>query len=36
MMLTATSELAPGQWVDLALSNVVGMRGIVLLVTFQR
>ena len=32
MMLTATSELAPGQWVDLALSNVVGMRGIVLLV----
>jgi len=32
MMLTATSELAPGQWVDLALSNVVGMRGIVLLI----
>lgn len=32
MMLTATAELAPGQWVDLALSNVVGMRGIVLLV----
>ena len=32
MMLTATSELAPGQWVDLALSNVVGMQGIVLLV----
>ena len=32
MMLTATSELAPGQWVDLALSNVVGMKGIVLLV----
>jgi len=32
MMLTATSELAPGQWVDLALSNVVGMRGILLLV----
>jgi fucose permease len=32
MMLTTTSELAPGQWVDLALSNVVGMRGIVLLV----
>jgi fucose permease len=32
MMLTATAELAPGQWVDLALSNVVGMRGILLLV----
>tara|TARA_B100000315_G_scaffold255896_1_gene300398 strand:+ start:32 stop:694 length:663 start_codon:yes stop_codon:yes gene_type:complete len=32
MMLTTTSELAPGQWVDLALSNVVGMQGIVLLV----
>jgi fucose permease len=32
MMLTAASELAPGQWVDLALSRVVGMRGILLLV----
>ena len=32
MMLTATSELAPGQWVDLALSNVVGMQGIILLI----
>jgi len=32
MMLTATSELAPGQWVDLTLSNVVGMQGILLLV----
>jgi MFS family permease len=32
MMLTATSELAPGQWVDLALSNVVGMQGIIILV----
>ena len=32
MMLTATSELAPGQWVDLALSNVVGMQGIIVLV----
>ena len=32
MMLTVTSELAPGQWVDLALSNVVGMKGILLLV----
>jgi len=32
MFLTAASELAPGQWVDLALSKVVGMRGILLLV----
>src|SRR5262249_1622425 len=32
MMLTVASELAPGQWVDLALSRVVGMHGIVLLV----
>ena len=32
MMLTVASELAPGQWVDLALSRVVGMRGILLLV----
>jgi len=32
MMMTATSELAPGQWVDLALSNVVGMQGIILLI----
>jgi MFS family permease len=32
MMLTVASELAPGQWVDLALSRVVGMQGIVLLV----
>jgi len=32
MMLTATTELAPGQWVDLALSHVVGMQGILLLV----
>ena len=32
MMMTATSELAPGQWVDLTLSNVVGMQGIILLV----
>ena len=32
MMLTAATELAPGQWVDLALSRVVGMRGILLLV----
>ena len=32
MMLTATTELAPGQWVDVALSNMVGMPGIVVLV----
>ena len=32
MMLTASSELAPGQWVDFALSRIVGMRGILLLV----
>ncbi len=32
MFLTAASELAPGQWVNLALSNIVGMQGILLLV----
>lgn len=32
MMLTVAAELAPGQWVDLALSRVVGMRGILLLI----
>ncbi len=32
MMLTVASELAPGQWVELALSRVVGMHGIILLV----
>lgn len=32
MFLTATAELAPGQWVNISLSNVVGMQGIVLLV----
>ena len=32
MFLTATSELAPGQWVNISLSNVVGMQGIILLV----
>ncbi|MCI4591684.1 MFS transporter [Sphingobium sp. BYY-5] len=32
MFLTASSELAPGQWIDVALSNRVGMRGILLLV----
>ncbi|MEM0929518.1 MAG: MFS transporter [Pseudomonadota bacterium] len=32
MILTSATELAPGQWVDVALSEVVGMRGILLLV----
>jgi MFS family permease len=32
MFLTATSELAPGQWVNISLSNIVGMQGIILLV----
>ncbi len=32
MFLTAATELAPGQWVDLALSRTVGMPGILLLV----
>src|SRR3546814_9385426 len=32
MFRTAASELAPGQWIDVALSNRVGMRGILLLV----
>ena len=32
MLLTSATELAPGQWVDVALTNVVGMRGILLLV----
>lgn len=32
MFMTASTELVPGQWVDLALSEVVGMRGILLLV----
>jgi hypothetical protein len=32
MMGTVTTELAPGQWVDLALTNVVGMPGIWVLV----
>ena len=29
---TVTAELAPGQWVDLALTNVVGMPGIWVLI----
>ena len=32
MFLTAASELAPGQWVDLALTRTVQMQGILLLV----
>lgn len=32
MFLTAASELAPGQWVDMALTRTVGMQGIWLLV----
>ena len=32
MFLTASSELAPNQWVDFALSHAVGMKGILLLV----
>ncbi|MCX2835448.1 Fucose permease [Microbulbifer thermotolerans] len=32
MLLTAASELAPGQWVDLALTQKVGFRGMLLLV----
>ncbi len=32
MFLTASAELAPGAWVDVALSNTVGMPGILVLV----
>ncbi|MCH9691911.1 MAG: MFS transporter [Gammaproteobacteria bacterium] len=32
MWLTAATELAPGQWIDLTLSRVVGMKGIVILI----
>ncbi len=32
MYLTAAAELAPGQWVNISLSNMVGMQGILLLV----
>lgn len=32
MFLTAATEIAPGQWVDLALTEKVGFRGILLLV----
>ena len=32
MFLTAASELAPGQWIDLTLTRTVGMRGIWLVI----
>ncbi|WND02947.1 MFS transporter [Temperatibacter marinus] len=32
MFLTAAAELAPGSWVNITLSNIVGMQGILLLV----
>lgn len=32
MFLTASTELGPGSWVDIALTHTVGMKGIVLLV----
>lgn len=32
MWLTTSSELAPGQWVDLTLSHTVGMSGMVILI----
>lgn len=32
MFLTAATELAPGSWVDVALTHTVGMKGILLLV----
>ena len=32
MMGTVTTELAPGQWVDMALTNIVGMPGILVLI----
>jgi hypothetical protein len=32
MFLTASSELAPGSWVDVALTQTVGMKGIVVLI----
>ena len=31
MTFTASTEFAPGQWVDVALTQIVGMRGILLL-----
>ena len=32
MFLTASAELAPGSWVDIALTQTVGMPGILVLV----
>lgn len=32
MMITAAAELAPGQWVNISLTNVVGMPGIFVLI----
>ncbi|MDC5721800.1 MFS transporter [Vibrio europaeus] len=32
MFLTAATELAPGQWVDITLSHTIGMPGIVILI----
>jgi fucose permease len=32
MLLTAASELAPGQWIDLTLTRTLGMRGIWLVI----
>src|SRR5260221_1083345 len=32
MFLTDAAELAPGQWVDVALTRTVGMKGIILLI----
>jgi MFS family permease len=31
MMFTASTEFAPGQWLDVALSQIVGLRGILVL-----
>ena len=31
MMFTASTEFAPGQWLDVALTQIVGMRGILVL-----
>lgn len=32
MFLTASAELAPGSWVDIALTETVGMKGIIVLI----
>jgi MFS family permease len=32
MFLTASAELAPGSWVDVALTQTVGMKGIIVLI----